>query len=68
MGQDREADQKSGPAVNPPMFYDTICILSVTSFMFSPSWELNTLFREVLTACYCNLIFFRTQTHHYLGT
>lgn len=49
MGRDRETDQKDGVRLELPVCYGTICILSLTSFMCSPSWELNTLFREVLT-------------------
>lgn len=45
------------------MFYDTICILSVTSSMFRPGWELNTLFREVLTGV---LLQFNIFTHRHI--
>lgn len=61
--------RKTEPGCNhPPMFYDTICILSVTSFTFSPGWELNTLFREVLTGVLLQFNIFAHKTHHYLGT
>lgn len=49
MGRDGEPGRKDSVRRLPPTFYGTICILSVTGCKLSPSWELNTLFREVLT-------------------
>lgn len=55
-----EAEDRSEGRVRlePPTFYDTICILSVTGFTLGPSRELNAAFREALTGVLLRLNIF----------